>query len=116
MRLRDPDLLRQPIIEYLADGERPSWEIEDMLAMRFHVTEAERAQRQPNSRVPVFTNDVAFALKKLVEARRITRIRSRRAPNGGMRGVYLRIPMKPAGYSDLKAATHSDFKAATIPI
>jgi hypothetical protein len=28
----------------------------------------------------------------------------------------LRIPMKPAGYSDLKAATHSDFKAATIPI
>jgi len=28
----------------------------------------------------------------------------------------MRIPMKPAGYSDLKAATHSDFKAATIPI
>jgi hypothetical protein len=28
----------------------------------------------------------------------------------------LRIPMKPAGYSDLKAATHSDLKAATIPI
>jgi hypothetical protein len=28
----------------------------------------------------------------------------------------LRIPMKPAGDSDLKAATHSDFKAATIPI
>jgi hypothetical protein len=24
--------------------------------------------------------------------------------------------MKPAGDSDLKAATHSDFKAATIPI
>jgi len=28
----------------------------------------------------------------------------------------VRIPMKPAGYSELKAATHSDFKAATIPI
>jgi hypothetical protein len=28
----------------------------------------------------------------------------------------MRIPTKPAGYSDLKAATHSDFKAATIPI
>jgi hypothetical protein len=28
----------------------------------------------------------------------------------------LRIPTKPAGYSDLKAATHSDLKAATIPI
>jgi hypothetical protein len=30
--------------------------------------------------------------------------------------VPMRIPMKPAGDSDLKAATHSDFKAATIPI
>jgi hypothetical protein len=29
---------------------------------------------------------------------------------------YVRIPMKPAGDSDFKAATHSDFKAATIPI
>jgi hypothetical protein len=28
----------------------------------------------------------------------------------------VRIPMKPAGYSDLKAATHSDLKAATVPI
>jgi hypothetical protein len=28
----------------------------------------------------------------------------------------VRIPTKPAGYSDLKAATHSDLKAATIPI
>ncbi len=28
----------------------------------------------------------------------------------------LRIPMKPAGYSDLKPATHSDLKAATVPI
>jgi len=32
------------------------------------------------------------------------------------RNTQLRIPMKPAGYSDLKAATHSDLKAATIPI
>jgi hypothetical protein len=38
--------------------------------------------------MPVFTNDVAFALKKLVEARRITRIGSRHAPKGGTRGVY----------------------------
>jgi hypothetical protein len=28
----------------------------------------------------------------------------------------VRIPMKPAGDSDLKATTHSDLKAATIPI
>jgi len=28
----------------------------------------------------------------------------------------MRIPMKPAGDSDLKAATHSDLKAATVPI
>jgi len=88
MQLRDHDLLCQPIIEYLADGERPAWEIEEELARRFNVTEAERAQRQPNSGVPVFTNDVAFALKKLVEARRITRIGSQRAPSGGRRGIY----------------------------
>jgi hypothetical protein len=31
-------------------------------------------------------------------------------------GLPVRIPMKPAGYSDLKAATHSDLKAATVPI
>jgi hypothetical protein len=33
-----------------------------------------------------------------------------------LRQLCLRIPMKPAGYSDLKPATHSDLKAATIPI
>jgi hypothetical protein len=33
-----------------------------------------------------------------------------------VRSFEVRIPMKPAGDSDLKAATHSDFKAATIPI
>src|SRR6266403_3168493 len=89
MQLRDHDLLCQPIIEYLADGERPAWEIEDMLAMQFNVTDTERTQRQPNSRMPVFTNDVAFALKKLVEARRITRVGARRAPGGGTRGSYI---------------------------
>jgi hypothetical protein len=34
----------------------------------------------------------------------------------GPLGAYVRIPMKPAGDSDLKAATHSDLKAATVPI
>jgi hypothetical protein len=83
MRLRDPDLLCEHIPDYLRGGERAAWEIEEELA-----TEAERSQRQPNSRVPVFTNDVAFALKKLVEARRIVRLRPRRAPNGGRRRAY----------------------------
>ena len=88
MRLRDPDLLCQHIPDYLRDGERPAWEIEEELGTLFKVTEAERAERQPNSRVPVFTNDVAFALKKLVEARRIVRLRPQRAPNGGRRRAY----------------------------
>ena len=79
MRLRDPDLLCQHIPDYLRDGERPAWEIEEELATLFKVTEAERAQRQPNSGLPVFTNDIAFALKKLVEARRIVHLRPRRA-------------------------------------
>jgi restriction endonuclease Mrr len=88
MLLRDHDSLCQPILDYLRDGERPAWEIEEELARLFNVTEAERAQRQPHSGVPVFTNDVAFALKKLVETRRITKSEMRRSPRGGRRGVY----------------------------
>jgi hypothetical protein len=88
MPLRDHDLLCQPIIDYLQDGEHPAWEIEEELARRFNVTAAERAQRHPNSNMPVWENDVAFALKKLVEARNITRVRSRASPTGGTRGVY----------------------------
>jgi hypothetical protein len=94
MLLREHDLLCQPILEYLRDGERPAWEIEEELARLFNVTEAERAQRQPNSGVPVFTNDVAFALKKLVETRRITKLGRRRSPCGGRRGIY-RLGVSP---------------------
>lgn len=32
------------------------------------------------------------------------------------RFIYMRIPMKPATYSDTKPATHSDFIPATVPI
>jgi hypothetical protein len=46
MPLREHDLLCQPIIDYLRDGERPAWEIEEELATLFKVTEVERAQRQ----------------------------------------------------------------------
>jgi hypothetical protein len=37
-------LLCQPILDYLCDGERPAWEIEEELAKQFKLTEAERAQ------------------------------------------------------------------------
>ncbi|TCQ15759.1 hypothetical protein C8J33_11947 [Rhizobium sp. PP-CC-3G-465] len=30
--------------------------------------------------------------------------------------ISMRIPMKPATYSDTKPATHSDFIPATVPI
>jgi hypothetical protein len=88
MPLRDHDSLCQPILDYLRDGGRPAWEIEEELAIRFNVTAAERAQRHPISRCPVWTNDVAFALKRLVEDRKIRRARTARAPNGGTRGFY----------------------------
>ena len=41
-----------------------------------------------------------------------------RLAGGGLAGseFHLRIPTKPAGDSDLKAATRSDLKAATVPI
>jgi hypothetical protein len=43
MPLRELHLLREPILDCLQDGERPSWEIEDDLARLFNVTKAERA-------------------------------------------------------------------------
>jgi hypothetical protein len=80
--------LCQPTVDCLRNGERPAWELEDELATRFNVTLGERAQFHPNSRCPVWTSDVAFALKKLVEAREIGASGKRRAPNGDMRVVY----------------------------
>jgi hypothetical protein len=88
MPLRDHDLMCQPIVDYLRDGERSAWEIEEEFATQFNVTAAERAQRHPRSNMPIWENDVAFALKKLVEAHRINRVGSRRAPDRGKRGVY----------------------------
>jgi hypothetical protein len=87
MPLCNHDLLRQPIIECLHDGERPAWEIEDELARQFNITPAERAERQ-RSGMPVWENDISFGLKKLVEAGVIELVRTERAPNGGTRGIY----------------------------
>jgi hypothetical protein len=67
MPLRDPKLLCQPTVDYLVAGKRPSWEIEEELAVQFKVTKAERAEIHPNSGCPVWRNDVAFALKRLRE-------------------------------------------------
>jgi hypothetical protein len=89
MPLRDHALLCAPILEYLRGGKRPSWEIEDELARQFIVTADERAQIHAKTGMSVWTNDVAFALKRLKEDRKIDREpRKRRAPNGGYRGVY----------------------------
>jgi len=93
MPLRDHALLCPPILELLRVGKRPSWEIEDELARQFNVTDADRAQIHAKTGMSVWTNDVAFALKRLREARKIDReTRKRRAPNGGYRGVYFRPP------------------------
>lgn len=88
MPLRDHAILCPAIVEYLKAGKRPSWEIEDELARLFNVSKEERSQIYPNSGCPIWTNDVAFALKRLVEDRKIRRDRKTRAPNGGTRGVY----------------------------
>ncbi len=89
MPLRQHDLLCQPILDFLRAGERPAWEIEDELARQFHLTDAERAQRHPRSGCPVWTNDVAFALKRLRQDGKIGRETGvKRVPNGGNRGIY----------------------------
>jgi hypothetical protein len=89
MPLRNITLLCPPIIEFLRDGRRHSWEIEDELARQFNITADERAQVHLNCGVSVWTNDMAFALKRLREDRIIDcELRKRRAPNGGYRGAY----------------------------
>jgi hypothetical protein len=89
MPLRQHALLCPQILEYLRAGKRPACEIEDELARQFNITDAERAQIHVKSGMPVWTNDVAFALKRLREDRKIgCEPRKRRAPNGGYRGVY----------------------------
>ena len=67
MPLREHALLCPPILEYLRGGKRPSWEIEDELARQFNVTDDERAQIYAKTGMSVWTNDVAFALKRLGE-------------------------------------------------
>ena len=88
MPLREHALLCAPIIEYLRAGKRPAWEIEEELALQFKITPGERAQIYPKSGIPIWRNDVAFALKRLREAGKIGSEGKKRAPDGGIRGVY----------------------------
>jgi hypothetical protein len=88
MPLRELHLLRQPILDCLTKGERPSWEIEEDLARLFNVTPAERAIIHKNSGCSVWTNDVAWGLSRLVHDDIIDGFTKRRAPNGKMRKIY----------------------------
>ena len=87
MPLRQIKLLHHGIVDFLKAGSRPAWEIEDELAKQFKLIEKERALIH-SSGCPVWRNDVAFALKDLVERGRIVREGSATAPDGGRRGVY----------------------------
>jgi restriction endonuclease Mrr len=91
MPIREIALLYTPIVTILGDGkEHSAWEIEDELAKLFKVTEKERAILHPQSRVPIFRNDVAHAFKQLVKDRKIKHIGDRKAPTGGRRAIYSR--------------------------
>jgi hypothetical protein len=89
MPLREHHLLCGPVLKFLQAGERPAWEIEEELARQFRVTADERAQTYPNTGMPIWTNDVAFVLKRLVQESKIRRKGQTRAPNGGKRGIYI---------------------------
>src|SRR4051812_13800807 len=84
MPLRDHALPCSPIDEYLRAGSRPTWEIEDELALQFKLTAAERDQVYRKSGCPVWRNDVAFALKRLRQEGKIGCEGKRRAPDGGL--------------------------------
>jgi Mrr N-terminal domain len=87
MPLRQIKLLCDAIVDLLQKGIRPAWEIEDELARQFRLTEKKHRVCQ-SSGCPVWRNDVAWALKQLVERGKITREGWRKAPDGGRRGVY----------------------------
>jgi len=89
--VREHHLLLQPIVNCLRHhGARPAWEIEEELAKLFHVTQAERRLIHPESRCPVWRNDVAFGLNRLVQERTILNVGKRQAPPGygGVRSIY----------------------------
>jgi restriction endonuclease Mrr len=89
MPIRDLAQLRSSILEFLRGGKRPAWEIENELARQFNVTDDEREQIHANSGTRVWTNDVAWALARLKEERKIDREpRKCKTPNGGYRGIY----------------------------
>jgi Mrr N-terminal domain len=87
MPLRQIKLLCGAVVEFLKNGSRPAWEIEDELARQFRVTEKEGDICQ-SSGCPVWRNDVAWALKQLVERGGIILEGSKKAPDGGRCGLY----------------------------
>jgi restriction endonuclease Mrr len=89
MSIRKITLLYDPIISILADGkEHSAWDIEVELARLFNVTEKERKILHPGSQTSVFRNDVAHAFSQLGKKSKIKHVDDRKAPDGGMRGIY----------------------------
>ena len=76
-----------PILRLLASGERPAWELEDELGMQFKLNERERRAKAGNGH-RAWENHVAWALSHLTRQKRVTNLRSKRAPDGGRRGIY----------------------------
>jgi hypothetical protein len=73
------EVLMRPLLQFLADGElKPSEEIREVLARRFSVTAAMRADLLENS-TPRWNNLVAWALHHLSRARLVDRPRRSRA-------------------------------------
>jgi hypothetical protein len=77
----------EAVVALLQAGRSSSREIEDLLAQRYQLTEEYRRLKHPSG-MPVWRNLLAFALKDLVQARRIERIEERRTSGGGTTGVY----------------------------
>jgi hypothetical protein len=90
MPIREIHLLCGPIVTLLQGGERPAWEIEEELAKQFKVTEKERAIPHAFGGA-AWTNNVAHALKDLVNRKTIRNMGRRKAPGGNKRSAY-RLP------------------------
>ncbi len=59
--------LYDPVLEFLSDGEvHTSEQLQKFIRRRFHLTAAQRAKKT-NSGAPVWTNNIAWAIRKLKE-------------------------------------------------
>jgi restriction system protein len=80
MAIPDYQTLMRPVLEVLSDGlERPIAELRNVIAQRFHLSDADLRERVPSGQKPLFNDRLSWAVSYLTQAGGLNRVR---------RGVY----------------------------